>query len=158
MLKCFIDFLWLHFAQMYKALHKLWHLCHFTLLRNASISMNAETVGEHTMKFEDKNLREGIVHMLKGNSSNSVWVSVNVNSFTKVKLKPTNVMRKKVEVLYVLNYFSNPFTAQTFICVITYTIFCYVVLFCSAGSLTLCYQSSSGVPKDLNPKWRPGWK
>uniref|UniRef100_A0A4W6BTH3 Piezo-type mechanosensitive ion channel component n=1 Tax=Lates calcarifer TaxID=8187 RepID=A0A4W6BTH3_LATCA len=32
----------------------------WTLLRNASISMNAETVGEHTVKFEDKALREGI--------------------------------------------------------------------------------------------------
>lgn len=46
------------------------------LLRNASISMNAETVGEHTVKFEDKALREGIVHMLKGNSSKPVWVAV----------------------------------------------------------------------------------
>lgn len=42
------------------------------LLRNASISMNAEAVGEHTVKFEDKALREGIVHMLKGNSSKPV--------------------------------------------------------------------------------------
>lgn len=43
-----------------------------SLLRNASISMNAETVGEHTVKFEDKALREGIVHMLKGNNSKPV--------------------------------------------------------------------------------------
>uniref|UniRef100_I3J0P4 Uncharacterized protein n=1 Tax=Oreochromis niloticus TaxID=8128 RepID=I3J0P4_ORENI len=41
----------------------------WTLLRNASISMNAETVGEHTVKFDDKTLREGIVRMLKGNSN-----------------------------------------------------------------------------------------
>lgn len=41
-------------------------------LRNASISMNAETMGEHTVKFEDKALIEGIVHMLKGNSSKPV--------------------------------------------------------------------------------------
>lgn len=41
-------------------------------LRNASISMNAETTGEHTVKFEDKALIEGIVHMLKGNSSKPV--------------------------------------------------------------------------------------
>ncbi len=38
--------------------------------------MNAETVGEHTVKYEDKALREGIVHMLKGNSSKPVWVAV----------------------------------------------------------------------------------
>lgn len=43
-----------------------------SFLRNASISMNAETAGEHTVKFEDKALREGIVHMLKGNSSKPV--------------------------------------------------------------------------------------
>uniref|UniRef100_UPI0037E7B47C piezo-type mechanosensitive ion channel component 2 n=1 Tax=Semicossyphus pulcher TaxID=241346 RepID=UPI0037E7B47C len=46
----------------------------WTLLRNASISMNAETVGEHTVKFEDRALREGIVHMLKGNSSKPVII------------------------------------------------------------------------------------
>lgn len=38
--------------------------------------MNAETVGEHTVKFEDKALKEGIIHMLKGNSSKHVWVTV----------------------------------------------------------------------------------
>lgn len=42
------------------------------VLRNASISLNAETVGEHTVKFEDKLLMEGIVNMLKGNSSKPV--------------------------------------------------------------------------------------
>lgn len=41
-------------------------------LRNASISVNAETTGEHTVKFEDKALIEGIVQMLKGNSSKPV--------------------------------------------------------------------------------------
>lgn len=48
--------------------------CHASpsFLRNASISMNAETKGEHTVKFEDKTLREGIVHMLKGNSTEHV--------------------------------------------------------------------------------------
>uniref|UniRef100_A0A3Q3ERI3 Uncharacterized protein n=2 Tax=Labrus bergylta TaxID=56723 RepID=A0A3Q3ERI3_9LABR len=44
------------------------------LLRNASISMNAESVGEHTVKFEDKALKDGIVHMLKGNSSKPVII------------------------------------------------------------------------------------
>uniref|UniRef100_H2LF93 Piezo non-specific cation channel R-Ras-binding domain-containing protein n=1 Tax=Oryzias latipes TaxID=8090 RepID=H2LF93_ORYLA len=36
---------------------------------NASISMNVEAVGEHTVKFNDKALKDGIVSMLKGNSS-----------------------------------------------------------------------------------------
>uniref|UniRef100_G3NS95 Piezo non-specific cation channel R-Ras-binding domain-containing protein n=1 Tax=Gasterosteus aculeatus TaxID=69293 RepID=G3NS95_GASAC len=47
----------------------------WTLLRNASISMNPETVGERTVKFEDKALREGIIHMLNGNSSKPVYYS-----------------------------------------------------------------------------------
>uniref|UniRef100_A0A667XD74 Piezo non-specific cation channel R-Ras-binding domain-containing protein n=1 Tax=Myripristis murdjan TaxID=586833 RepID=A0A667XD74_9TELE len=36
---------------------------------NASVSMNAEAMGEHTVKYEDKDLRDGIVHMLKGTSN-----------------------------------------------------------------------------------------
>ncbi|XP_041654339.1 piezo-type mechanosensitive ion channel component 2 [Cheilinus undulatus] len=47
----------------------------WTLLRNASISVNAETVGEHTVKFEDQVLKEGIIQMLKGNSSNPVIIN-----------------------------------------------------------------------------------
>lgn len=43
-----------------------------SLLRNASISMVVESVGEHTMKFDDKALMDGIVQMLKGNHSKSV--------------------------------------------------------------------------------------
>ncbi|RVE70309.1 hypothetical protein OJAV_G00063360 [Oryzias javanicus] len=44
------------------------------LLRNASISMNVEAVGEHTVKFNDKALKDGIVSMLKGNSSKPVII------------------------------------------------------------------------------------
>nr|XP_049608911.1 piezo-type mechanosensitive ion channel component 2 isoform X1 [Syngnathus scovelli] len=46
----------------------------WTLLRDAAISMNAETVGENTVKFEDEALKEGIVHMLKGDSSKHVII------------------------------------------------------------------------------------
>lgn len=34
--------------------------------------MNVEAVGEHTVKFNDKALKDGIVSMLKGNSSKPV--------------------------------------------------------------------------------------
>ncbi|XP_034551393.1 piezo-type mechanosensitive ion channel component 2 [Notolabrus celidotus] len=47
----------------------------WTLLRNASISMNAEAVGEHTVKFEDNALKDGIIHMLEGNSSKPVIIN-----------------------------------------------------------------------------------
>ncbi|XP_043986054.1 piezo-type mechanosensitive ion channel component 2 [Gambusia affinis] len=46
----------------------------WTLLRNASISMNVEAVGEHTVKFDDMALRDGIVQMLKGNSNKPVMI------------------------------------------------------------------------------------
>ncbi|KAK5599952.1 hypothetical protein CRENBAI_012981 [Crenichthys baileyi] len=46
----------------------------WTLLRNASISMNVEAVGEHTVKYDDKALRNGIVQMLKGNSNKPVMI------------------------------------------------------------------------------------
>lgn len=41
------------------------------VFRNASISMNAKTAGEHTYRCEDKVLKD-IVRMLKGNSSDPV--------------------------------------------------------------------------------------
>lgn len=40
--------------------------------RNASIVMNAETVGEHTVKYEDKELQHNLVQMLKGTRTNPV--------------------------------------------------------------------------------------
>uniref|UniRef100_A0A3Q3SJI8 Piezo non-specific cation channel R-Ras-binding domain-containing protein n=1 Tax=Mastacembelus armatus TaxID=205130 RepID=A0A3Q3SJI8_9TELE len=39
------------------------------LSNSSHIYMTLQTVGEHTVKFEDKALREGIIQMLKGNSS-----------------------------------------------------------------------------------------
>uniref|UniRef100_A0A673XM72 Piezo-type mechanosensitive ion channel component 2-like n=1 Tax=Salmo trutta TaxID=8032 RepID=A0A673XM72_SALTR len=45
----------------------------WVLLRNASLSMNVETVGEHTVKYEDRALRDQIVQMLKGTRSDSTF-------------------------------------------------------------------------------------
>uniref|UniRef100_A0A3Q4G8A2 Piezo non-specific cation channel R-Ras-binding domain-containing protein n=1 Tax=Neolamprologus brichardi TaxID=32507 RepID=A0A3Q4G8A2_NEOBR len=39
------------------------------LSNSSHIYMTLQTVGEHTVKFDDKTLREGIVRMLKGNSN-----------------------------------------------------------------------------------------
>ncbi|XP_055788849.1 piezo-type mechanosensitive ion channel component 2-like [Salvelinus fontinalis] len=46
----------------------------WVLLRNASLSMNVETVGEHTVKYEDRALRDQIVQMLKGTRSDSLVI------------------------------------------------------------------------------------
>ncbi|KAF4070720.1 hypothetical protein AMELA_G00288690 [Ameiurus melas] len=46
----------------------------WTLMRNASISMNAETIGEHTVKYKDKELQENIVQMLKGTRTKPVII------------------------------------------------------------------------------------
>ncbi|KAI5094834.1 piezo-type mechanosensitive ion channel component 1, partial [Silurus meridionalis] len=46
----------------------------WTLLRNASLSMNAETIGEHTVKYKDKVLQDNLVQMLNGTRTQPVII------------------------------------------------------------------------------------
>ncbi|RXM92852.1 Cytochrome c1, heme protein, mitochondrial [Acipenser ruthenus] len=61
----------------------------WTILRNVSLVMNAETVGKHTVRYEDKEMMDQIVQMLRGSRKEPVTGS----SFRPlaIKLQQVNV-------------------------------------------------------------------
>uniref|UniRef100_A0A8C2HIW5 Piezo-type mechanosensitive ion channel component n=1 Tax=Cyprinus carpio TaxID=7962 RepID=A0A8C2HIW5_CYPCA len=59
----------------------------WTLLRNASLVMNAEAAGEHTVKYEDSGLREELVSMLRGTRSRPVLDDLHLQFFRPLSIK-----------------------------------------------------------------------
>ncbi|KAK1157641.1 piezo-type mechanosensitive ion channel component 2-like [Acipenser oxyrinchus oxyrinchus] len=72
----------------------------WTILRNVSLVMNAETVGKHTVKYEDKEMMDQIVQMLRGTRKEPVIIKTLLPKYIRA---PSGPEAKIINRLYVVH-------------------------------------------------------
>ncbi|KAJ8264837.1 hypothetical protein COCON_G00139360 [Conger conger] len=86
---------------MIQELHNSSHIyitLRWALLRNASLVMNVETVGEHTVKYEDKKLKDEIVQMLQGTRSEPVIIESLLPKYIRGSAKAESKIAHRLKV------------------------------------------------------------